>query len=957
MSYTYTEHTCDGVQTTFPFRFAGHDRGYIRAADIHVEAQKDGSWSAVSNWKLTGTNQITFSSAPESGLRIRIRRIVDKEYPYAEFDRGVTLDMKSLNNTFTQNLQATQELLDGFLPEGFYLKDDLDMGGHRITNVGDAVDEGDAVNKGVTDELGSRLEVLEQSVTGASRFVAWQYNASGGEMVLKPPYSFNGARVFINGVRQRAGALGSFTVKDNTIYLSEPLFKDDWVDVELGTEPSDTTLNERAVLDISNLFTSRKSVDWQPNTPVLNSLQLFRYQENLYLPDPSKTPFTTTSVFNPEQFILVSTASVYDVAKVFYGSGSKSAVEVMIDSYIPANLYYSTGGTTWFKHSEGNSISNFLPVTRVCATDFGIVVNDPTKSEYNVAKSWRMLKLLLNCNKPNTIDGIGASYHLAQLKPEVYYPSGIYYFGNNPFKLPASEYAETSDKVMGIKFSGAGIESTIFELRKRAGFVGTINFYTNNGQPDVASGKGGWKNITFEDMTLRSPYFNNNNPVAMAKRRGDDWYSFSYTTSGGWEKFFKFNRVSFQGFDEVQRIEGASNCDENHFTNCRFEVIRENLLYLNNDQSVIHRFTDCDFEGLHGSFVRAKKGGFVVVNGGSLILYPEFNEQGAIVRGAKAAIFNIEPSGSSIDSRAGVYKMRDVSVEKYDPNYQFARVVQQGSVVDVGDETLVPRYPASVADIDFIHCSYRIDSKHHLDTVNEPRNHEVVTVLGDVLSKIDFTDCELHQRHLYRLDPTSSEYSDGGYLRFTRPRLAWDVSKKNVYSEIWEGGTLAERCTTTGSRAIIAEGVTCITTPAWKHKAYNYALDFKLGKESVFSFPSVQKEAYLKRKGEPLLSTGATPTRSGNTLFMYEGATIEGLRIRIPKLEERFTGSVLVYAGSTLLHSEVVDLQVGCKKEILIPYEVQHTLAKGEYLHVKWGSYSGTGTEVPLASYITVLYR
>lgn len=153
MSYTFTEHTANGTQTTFPFRFAGRDKGYLRASDILVEVRNDGVWDTVSGWTLTGTNQITFNVPPAANTKLRIRRVVAKEEPYAEFDRGVTLDMKSLNNSFIHLLEVSQELLDGFYPEGYFVKQDVSWGGHKITDLADGTNPGDAVNKGQLDAI------------------------------------------------------------------------------------------------------------------------------------------------------------------------------------------------------------------------------------------------------------------------------------------------------------------------------------------------------------------------------------------------------------------------------------------------------------------------------------------------------------------------------------------------------------------------------------------------------------------------------------------------------------------------------------------------------------------------------------------------------------------------------------------------------------------------------------
>lgn len=247
MSYTFTEHTANGTQTTFPFRFAGRDKGYLRASDILVEVRNDGVWNTVSGWTLTGTNQITFNVPPAANTKLRIRRVVEKEEPYAEFDRGVTLDMKSLNNSFIHLLEVAQELLDGFYPEGYFVKQDVSWGGHKITDLADGTNPGDAVNKGQLDALDKKhtdwnakqdIEIagLKAGMTSgiAHRTVPWYTIAQGGEISVKPPYEFQDALVFLNGVLQHQ-IVGAYSISNNTITFAEPLVAGTEVYVLVGS--------------------------------------------------------------------------------------------------------------------------------------------------------------------------------------------------------------------------------------------------------------------------------------------------------------------------------------------------------------------------------------------------------------------------------------------------------------------------------------------------------------------------------------------------------------------------------------------------------------------------------------------------------------------------------------------------------------------------------------------------
>ena len=250
MSYTFTEHTGDGRTVTFPFRFAGRDKGYLRATDIVVEQKIGELYEVMQGWALTGTNQITFTVAPVEGIKFRIRRVVAKEYPYAEFDRGVILDMKSLNDSFIHLLEITQELLDGFFPEGYFVKQHINMGGFQIQNLGDGTQPDHAVNKGQLDavdekhtEWNERQDVTINGIIAsltsdvAQRTIPWYYTAKGGEHQLLPPYVFRDCMVFINGVFQHQ-LTGAYTVANNVVTLAEPLLAGDEVYLLIGSRPA-----------------------------------------------------------------------------------------------------------------------------------------------------------------------------------------------------------------------------------------------------------------------------------------------------------------------------------------------------------------------------------------------------------------------------------------------------------------------------------------------------------------------------------------------------------------------------------------------------------------------------------------------------------------------------------------------------------------------------------------------
>lgn len=138
MAFSYTEQTGDGVTTVFPFTFSGAGIGYIRESDIVVLV----NGAETVDFTFSGSNQIQFNSAPPApvapwvGPNIMIRRVVPKDRPYADFSRGNNFGQDQMNYTVLQQLYALHEFLDGFLPDGYFVKGDMDFKGNSILGLG-----------------------------------------------------------------------------------------------------------------------------------------------------------------------------------------------------------------------------------------------------------------------------------------------------------------------------------------------------------------------------------------------------------------------------------------------------------------------------------------------------------------------------------------------------------------------------------------------------------------------------------------------------------------------------------------------------------------------------------------------------------------------------------------------------------------------------------------------------
>ena len=250
MNFSFTRDTGDGVKTVFTMSFAGQDEGYLNASNIHVLVN---GVEVPFTINPTDPNKVYLSTAPANGADVLIRRIMPKNVPYSDFKNGNPFSQDTLNYTQLQQLYVTQELLDGFLPDGFYFKQDVNMGGHNIKNLGEAVDPDDAVKKSVTDDLTNRVESLEDNLDDiASRTAPWRFVASGGETEIAPPYHFTTGLLFINGVTQTLGSGYAYTIEDSKFKLAEPLRTGDEVFALIGSypaEPSDSlTANEAGIM-------------------------------------------------------------------------------------------------------------------------------------------------------------------------------------------------------------------------------------------------------------------------------------------------------------------------------------------------------------------------------------------------------------------------------------------------------------------------------------------------------------------------------------------------------------------------------------------------------------------------------------------------------------------------------------------------------------------------------------
>lgn len=241
MAYTYSTALGDGVTKSFPFSLAGQDTGYLAVSNLHVYvAGNEVDFSIISS----SPNVVNLQSAPPMGAEVLIRRIMPKDVPYSDFSRGNPFSQDALNNTNLQQLYLLQEIFDGYLPSGFFFRVNIDMRGMRIVNLGDGINEGDAVNKKQLDvehdknvEQDIRLVSIEDAIKTVTyvNYVSQLYVATGGESVINTTGGMHAAALYIQGLFQHKAA-GAYMQTGGVITLAEPLEAGEEVYLILGSD-------------------------------------------------------------------------------------------------------------------------------------------------------------------------------------------------------------------------------------------------------------------------------------------------------------------------------------------------------------------------------------------------------------------------------------------------------------------------------------------------------------------------------------------------------------------------------------------------------------------------------------------------------------------------------------------------------------------------------------------------
>jgi hypothetical protein len=164
MATTQNTYTGDNSTTLFSFTFP-----YLE--ESHVKVSLDGVVQATTTYSFANATQISFNTAPGTGVAIRIFRETDTDAARATFFAGSSIRSQDLNDNATQLLYATQETVNRRVDStGDSMTGDLDMNQNKVIDLATPTASTDASTKGYVDStLGTAGGYASAAATSATQ--------------------------------------------------------------------------------------------------------------------------------------------------------------------------------------------------------------------------------------------------------------------------------------------------------------------------------------------------------------------------------------------------------------------------------------------------------------------------------------------------------------------------------------------------------------------------------------------------------------------------------------------------------------------------------------------------------------------------------------------------------------------------------------------------------------------
>ena len=152
MAVTQDSYTGNGSTTVYNFTFP-----YLKQAEI--KASLDGT--ATTAFTHPSATSIQFNTAPANGVKIKIFRETDTNNLAATFYAGSSIKSEDLNDNFTQNLYASQEVTERYLSNlGGTMTGDLNLGEDVVVKFEGATNNDYETTLTVTDPTADRTITL-----------------------------------------------------------------------------------------------------------------------------------------------------------------------------------------------------------------------------------------------------------------------------------------------------------------------------------------------------------------------------------------------------------------------------------------------------------------------------------------------------------------------------------------------------------------------------------------------------------------------------------------------------------------------------------------------------------------------------------------------------------------------------------------------------------------------------
>ena len=149
MAATRLDRVGDGSTTVYSVTFS---LGYMRKEFVYVYLASQ-QYTEQLGYTWLNSTQIELDEPLPTGTKFHIRRVVVRDKPVNDYESGAILRENNLDDSFLQHLMIQEEIADGYftLVGDLTIQSKLDMRGNKIVNVGNAVDQADALPLGQAD--------------------------------------------------------------------------------------------------------------------------------------------------------------------------------------------------------------------------------------------------------------------------------------------------------------------------------------------------------------------------------------------------------------------------------------------------------------------------------------------------------------------------------------------------------------------------------------------------------------------------------------------------------------------------------------------------------------------------------------------------------------------------------------------------------------------------------------